>query len=525
VLRGQHNVAGEYGHLPLSLDGPPCACGSRGCWEAYVSNLATISRYVGRPFPPSQPIPRELASMNVLDVVGQARAGDTRALTALGTTGRYLGLGLAMIVKSLDPGRICIGGEITAAWDLIEPAVREGLAERGLIAADTEIVMVPSDEHLRLKGASALVGRPPTRVLPSLGRRPPPARPIPSGSGRRRAHASPRAARVDSGQRNAHRLGRPRPGARFRSAHVRRASLHGEIVLAKGYGVRQLGQRDSVDADTRFMIASNTKPLTTLMLAKLVDAGKFNWDTPVTEVMPTFTLASAQATKELRMRHLVCACTGLPRQDMEWIFEGERLTPASVLELVATMEPNSPIGALYQYSNLMAGAAGYIGGQVQHPGVETGAAYDAAMQELVFGPLGMGSTTFDVSAALRGNHARPHALDLDGHMVEVDLDVLSVDQLSRPDGGAWSTVNDLLRYLRMELDYGRLPDGSRYIGTAPLLARASAASLPGATGWVMASGSRSTQAPAPRCCTTGVRRRASSRTWSGGPNTTSAQSS
>jgi CubicO group peptidase (beta-lactamase class C family) len=246
---------------------------------------------------------------------------------------------------------------------------------------------------------------------------------------------------------------------------------HGEIVLAQGYGVRQLGEPDAVDADTRFMIASNTKPLTTLMLAKLVDAGKFGWDTPVTEVMPTFTLGSAQATKEVRMRHLVCACTGLPRQDMEWIFEGERMTPASVLALVATMQPNSPIGALYQYSNLMAGAAGYIGGQVQHPGVEIGAAYDAAMQELVFDPLGMGSTTFDVSEALRGNHARPHALDLDGDMVQVDLDVLSVDQVSRPDGGAWSTVNDLLRYLRMELNYGRLTDGSRYIGTAPLLAR------------------------------------------------------
>jgi predicted NBD/HSP70 family sugar kinase len=162
ILRGQHNVAGEYGHVPLSLDGPPCACGSRGCWEAYVSNLATISRYVGRPFLPSRPIPGELASLNVLDVVSRARTGDTKAADALGLTGRYLGLGLAMIVNSLDPGRVCIGGEITAAWDLIEPAVRGGLAERVLFAAaaDTEIRVVPTDEHPRLRGASALVGAP-----------------------------------------------------------------------------------------------------------------------------------------------------------------------------------------------------------------------------------------------------------------------------------------------------------------------------------------------------------------------------
>lgn len=48
LLRGQHNIAGEFGHMPISLDGPRCACGATGCWEAYVSNLATLSRYCGR---------------------------------------------------------------------------------------------------------------------------------------------------------------------------------------------------------------------------------------------------------------------------------------------------------------------------------------------------------------------------------------------------------------------------------------------------------------------------------------------
>jgi N-acetylglucosamine repressor len=48
VLRGRHNIAGEFGHVPLSMDGPRCSCGATGCWEAYVSNLATLSRYFGR---------------------------------------------------------------------------------------------------------------------------------------------------------------------------------------------------------------------------------------------------------------------------------------------------------------------------------------------------------------------------------------------------------------------------------------------------------------------------------------------
>jgi N-acetylglucosamine repressor len=162
ILRGRHNVAGEFGHLPLSIEGPPCACGATGCWEAYVSNLATLSRYVGRPVLARQPLPPEIQSLTVEDVVRHAREGDARAMMALQTTARYLGLGLASIVNALDPDRICIGGEITMGWDLIEAAVRSGLAERALVAtgADAEIVPIAAEEHPRLKGAAALIGAP-----------------------------------------------------------------------------------------------------------------------------------------------------------------------------------------------------------------------------------------------------------------------------------------------------------------------------------------------------------------------------
>lgn len=160
ILRGRHNVAGEFGHVPLSIDGPPCACGAMGCWEAYISNLATVSRYVGRPLQPHQPLAAEVASITVDDVIAKARQGDVRATTAILSTARYLGLGLATIVNSLDPSRIHVGGEITAAWDLIEAAVHGGLNERAIVmaAASTEIVPVAADEHPRLRGASALVG-------------------------------------------------------------------------------------------------------------------------------------------------------------------------------------------------------------------------------------------------------------------------------------------------------------------------------------------------------------------------------
>jgi predicted NBD/HSP70 family sugar kinase len=162
VLRGQHNIAGEFGHVPLSIDGPRCPCGATGCWEAYISNLATLSRYFGRDLREAKLVAAEVAAFTIEDLIVRARAGDAKAVAALQATARYLGLGLASIVNAIDPTRIYIGGEIVASWDLIEPAVRSALAERALSpdAAKTEIRTVPLDDHPRLRGAAALVAAP-----------------------------------------------------------------------------------------------------------------------------------------------------------------------------------------------------------------------------------------------------------------------------------------------------------------------------------------------------------------------------
>ena len=245
----------------------------------------------------------------------------------------------------------------------------------------------------------------------------------------------------------------------------------GKVVMSRGFGVRELGKPAPVDGDTRFMIASNTKALTTLMLAKLVDAGKLDWNTPVTRVYPSFKLGSADTTSKVLVKHLICACTGLPRQDYEWLFEGEKQTPATVLTTLGTMQPTSGFGELFQYSNPMAAAAGYIGGQVAYPGTELGAGYDRAMQALVFDPLGMRDTTFDYARAQTGNFARPHGLDVDHATRVMAMQLNDTIRSSRPAGAAWSTVNDLLRYVQMEIDRGVLPDGRRYIGEAALLQR------------------------------------------------------
>ena len=245
----------------------------------------------------------------------------------------------------------------------------------------------------------------------------------------------------------------------------------GKVVFEGGLGVKMLGKPEPVDADTLFIAASNTKAMTTLLLAELVDEKKLRWDQPVTEVYPTFRLGNAETTRQVLVQHLMCACTGMPRQDLEWLFNYATATPASSLASLAAMQPTSRFGEAYQYSNVMAGAAGYVGASVVNPGQELGAAYDAAMRSKVFGPLGMTRTTFDFATAMSGNFASPHGDDVDGKTTLARMDNnYSVVPL-RPAGGMWTSARDLSKYLQMELALGTLPDGNRLVSQESLRER------------------------------------------------------
>jgi predicted NBD/HSP70 family sugar kinase len=162
LLRGRHNVAGEFGHVPLTMDGPRCSCGATGCWESYVSNRATLARYFGRPGDFDHAWPADERAFTVEDLISRARRGDAKARAAIQATGRYLGAGLVSVVNVFDPTRVYVGGEIAAAWDLIETDVRAAFTERALTpaAAATEIRPVATSENSRLQGAAALVTAP-----------------------------------------------------------------------------------------------------------------------------------------------------------------------------------------------------------------------------------------------------------------------------------------------------------------------------------------------------------------------------
>jgi CubicO group peptidase (beta-lactamase class C family) len=245
----------------------------------------------------------------------------------------------------------------------------------------------------------------------------------------------------------------------------------GKVIFQGGFGVRELGGKAKVDADTLYIIASNTKALTTLMLAKLVDEGKLTWETPVTAVLPSFKLGDVDTTGRVKIKHLICACTGLPRQDYEWLLQYKNVTPQRALATLATIQPTTPFGELYQYSNLLAAAGGFVGGHVAYPDLELGAAYEEAMRTRVFAPLRMTATTFDFQRALASNHAAAHAPNVDGKPARALMDVNYSIIPVRPAGGAWSNVRDLLKYVMMELREGMLRDGKRYISKDALLAR------------------------------------------------------
>ncbi len=245
----------------------------------------------------------------------------------------------------------------------------------------------------------------------------------------------------------------------------------GKIVFEGGFGVKTSGKPDPVDANTLFLAASNSKALTTLLLALLADEKKLRWDLPVTEVYPGFALGDAETTRQVLVKHLVGACTGLPRQDCEWLFNFATATPASVFAWLASMQPTSRFGEVFQYSNLMAAAAGYVAAHAISPHQELGAAYDEAMRAKVFEPLAMTCTTFDFSQAMHGNFASPHGDDVDGNTRPARMDHNYSAVPFRPAGGVWTSARDLPRYLQMELARGELPSGKRLLSEENLLER------------------------------------------------------
>ncbi len=237
----------------------------------------------------------------------------------------------------------------------------------------------------------------------------------------------------------------------------------GRVIYKKGFGLRKMGGKAPVTPRTLFMIGSITKTFTGMVMARLVDEKRFTWETPVTKIYPRFALGDSAVTRRCHMRHTLCACTGLPRQDMEFLFEYKGATALDRIKVLATMRPTTRFGETFQYSNLMVAAGGYVAAHAAFPKLPLGEAYRRALTSRLLRPAGMRHTTLDMRHAARMNHATPHAPTLEDHPAPIPLAYENTVVSVGPAGGAWSNVEDMARFVLLELGRGRTPEGRRLV--------------------------------------------------------------
>jgi CubicO group peptidase (beta-lactamase class C family) len=207
------------------------------------------------------------------------------------------------------------------------------------------------------------------------------------------------------------------------------------------------------------------------MMATEVDDGLFTWDTPVISLYPSFAVADPDLTRQITMRHLVCACSGVPRRDLEFLFNASELTPEDVIASLRDFAFYTGFGETFQYSNQMVAAAGYIAAAVASGTSEDLLArYADQLRERVLEPAGMTRTTLDFDLVRSDpSAATPHGMTLDGDYVPLSLDMEATLLPVAPAGAHWSTANDMARYLITEIQQGVAPGGQRVVSEANLL--------------------------------------------------------
>ena len=230
-----------------------------------------------------------------------------------------------------------------------------------------------------------------------------------------------------------------------------------EVVLAKGYGFRDVDGKLPMTADTLMAIGSSTKAFTAFALGTLVDQGRVEWDKPVRDYIPWFRLYDAQAGERLTPRDLVTHRSGLPRHDLVW-YNNTTATREQLVRSLAYLPPTADLRERWQYNNLMFLTAGYL--------VETmtGKSWEEAVRTLVFAPLGMGRSNFSVLESQKdADFALPYA-EREGKVVKIPFRDIT---LIGPAGSINSSVNEMSRWVSVHINGGKLGD-TQVIGAATL---------------------------------------------------------
>ncbi|KUM24960.1 serine hydrolase [Mesorhizobium loti] len=230
-----------------------------------------------------------------------------------------------------------------------------------------------------------------------------------------------------------------------------------KVVFLKGFGLREAGKPELVDADTVFQIASLSKPVSATVVAALVSGGIVSWDSKIADLDPAFRLADPYPTSELTIRDLFAHRSGLPGtagDDLENIGYDR----ATILHRLRFVMPSSSFRAGYSYSNF-----GLTEGAVA-AARPTGKSWEEVADEKLYRPLGMASTSSRYADFLR--HADRAALHIkvDGAWA---AKIKREPDAQAPAGGVSSTARDLAQWVRLVLGNG-VYDGRHLIAADAL---------------------------------------------------------
>ncbi|WP_317852727.1 serine hydrolase domain-containing protein [Xanthomonas sp. CFBP 8443] len=220
---------------------------------------------------------------------------------------------------------------------------------------------------------------------------------------------------------------------------------NGEVVYARSAGELRAGSGERIDGQTLFKIASNSKAMTTALLARLVDAGKLRWDDPVISYLPEFRMYDPWVTRHIQVRDLLIhnSGLGLGAGDLMLWPEPNDFTRADIVAGLAHLKPTHSFRSHYAYDNLLYVVAGEAAARAG------GKPYEQLLREQVFAPLGM--RRCQVGAWERdavGNVAQPH-MRQGGANVVVRADPAQIaDTPSMAAGGVRCSLDDMLAWMR-----------------------------------------------------------------------------
>jgi CubicO group peptidase (beta-lactamase class C family) len=234
----------------------------------------------------------------------------------------------------------------------------------------------------------------------------------------------------------------------------------GQVVVAQGFGTKALGKADPVDANTLFMIASNSKLFTGTALAQLEEEKKLRLDDPVRRYLPNFRLYDSTSTRLATIRDVLSHRLGTKTFQGDFTFWDSNLSRTEIVEKMRYLKPTRPFRQDYGYCN-----SGFLTAGEIIPVVSGGLKWEDFVQQRILTPLGMSRTSpLTAGFGQRPNVALPYTTTYSATPTLLPFD--EIDNLG-PATSLTSCVSDLSHWLQFQLDSGKY-QGQRVLPWATL---------------------------------------------------------